>query len=110
MEENLDEKLTDQEQSKSYYNNSNRKAFDVFIGFLGGLLLLLFTEGGYITDSLSPFRPSLSLFLLIATIVSVLIFIFFRIKRRYIAIGLILSVAIPLILVGGCFGILFITH
>lgn len=77
----------------SYYDNHS-KGFDFFLGFIGPIVAV-FLLGGYV------FASNLGLF--IPLVVAILLLVVSKIiGRRYIAIGVISLILIPLLLWGSC--------
>ncbi len=99
MEENLDENIEGNKEP-SYYDTKGKKVSDTFIGFFGGLFAYLVIGGIFSTIRYSGISIAVILLSVVAYIVAVIGFI--TRGRKFIAIGLILLVVIPLIVFGGC--------
>jgi hypothetical protein len=87
-----------------YYAEKSRKIIDFLIGFFGTLIL-----GGLLAWLISfifrgVYLPMLYLILLI--LLGIVIYIFFKLNRRYIGIGAISAILIPLLAMGACTAIL----
>ena len=109
----MEQKYTRDVGGEDYYTDSRRKVADFFIGFVGiwilaSIIFFLFYFYGIIFRFGSDFGYSM-LFLgpIIFFIVAiVLVAIGYRIRRRYISIGIISSAIIPLLLYGACWVVL----
>lgn len=107
--QNKDENITYGHFEKSdYYVSSGRKAGDFLVGFFGVIILsILYTV---IANFLSSFF-STSVWITIGFLFSIISYIlltvlFFKIGRRFIAIGIISIALVPLLLFGSCMVIL----
>lgn len=101
------------DSNQDYYTEKGRKISDFFIGFFGIIiagivitsffsLFLSFGTGYYNTDLLGFSTPILLLILgVVATVLS------FAKGRRYIGIGIISSVLVPLLIFGACLLVIF---
>ena len=94
---------------EEYYINSGRKVVDFIIGFFGiwvvnavlsAILQGISTLAGGYFDAV---MVVVSILLFIAEIIFLVFYV--RRKRRYIFIGAITALVIPLLLVGACFAI-----
>lgn len=99
----------DAPERDDFHASVGRKIGDFCLGFFGAYLALAviqlpiaFLIGAWeVPDQAWLALPAVMLIVAIAAIVH-----FFRHGRRYIAIGIIVSVALPLLAVGACFAIL----
>ena len=82
---------------ETYYKNGLRKFLDFLIGFLGSILFYSFAGFGInlFGSNGAGFLPMLLIFVF-------LVILFFKIGRKFIAIGIISILAIPLLFLGSC--------
>jgi len=87
---------------ENYYTNTKRKVLDFIIGFFGILLIMGIFLGilSFIGNLLEGISFSLGLPLIHLIIGLLLIILFFKIGRRYIAIGIIWSTILSTLLYG----------
>lgn len=98
---------------EDYYETTGQKTKDFLLGFFGiwlmgailtGIFYLIFLA---FPNSIISFGLS-SLFSLIELILAIGGIIYFRrIGRRYIAIGIITSIVLPILIFGACLAVLF---
>jgi hypothetical protein len=103
MEENLNEQLPDKLQNNKglpYYATKGKKRDDVLIGFFGGLGAYIVI--GMITAVSGAIGTVIGILALITYIVLLISFI--KKGRKFLAIGLLLVLAVPLIIVLVLFG------
>jgi hypothetical protein len=91
-----------------YYTNGRRRVFDFLIGFFGPGLI------GYVLYALymlllSPSYPSYAsnqfqvwAFIVAAILYLIVMIVPFKLGRRYIAVGAIAAVVVPLLIFGAC--------
>jgi len=87
---------TEKNENKQHYNTRGQKVHDIVLGFLLGIFVCI------ICGMVGLSRPSFGFlsFIAIAYLIAI-VFLFLK-QRSYFAIGMILSIILPLITVGGC--------
>jgi len=98
MEENKNqiEKVTYENVSRAdHYAKTSQKVGDFFLGFLGALILPF-------AYSLISFIPVFAFFIISVIILVALCILFFKVDRRFIAIGIISISLIPVLVFGSC--------
>lgn len=98
MEENKiqNEKITYENVSRAdHYAKTSQKVGDFFLGFLGSLILPF-------AYSLISYVPIWVYFFASVAILVALCILFFKIDRRFIAIGIISISLIPILVFGSC--------
>jgi len=109
--DNTEAKLIDDKIKVDYYNTTYKKVIDFLMGFgLNLAIAFILTVIFLLLSSYAGVYAVLMTLLLISTYILLLIFlcIKFFIRRRYIAIGMIVSIIVPpLLLFGTCMVLLF---
>jgi hypothetical protein len=100
---NQEEKISQSNPPKSgYYTRTRRKVGDFFLGFFGSMVLslLLVVLSAFLSSLSADYSLVSSLFSLALSVF--LIVFFFRKGRRFIAIGMISMILLPLLAFGSC--------
>ncbi|MBU0459073.1 hypothetical protein KJ918_00845 [Patescibacteria group bacterium] len=93
--------------TQTIYATGHSKVMDFCIGFFG--TILLFTIAGFISNPLYEFLPHTNdLFLFFPSIAALIASIYAiskykKMNRRYVSIGIIISLVTPIIAAGACF-------
>lgn len=87
---------TEKNENKQHYNSRGEKVKDIVLGFFLGIFVCLML----LAIASSRSAVGLLSFFSIAYLIAI-VFLFLK-QRSYFAIGMILSIILPLITVGGC--------
>ena len=92
-------------EQPGYYKTTGRKVTDFLLGFLGYPVLI--SWGGLMLSRLR--YPNLGSYALAAAALLALGFCFYAVQmgRKYIAIGIVSSIIIPLLFIGGCMMVMY---
>lgn len=107
MEENKNQQgnVTFGSQKPDYYISTGRKVTDFLMGFFGAILLSVVYTTFISTFAYSLFSSATSAWanLIISIVVMVLLSVlFFKIGRRFIAVGIIAISLLPILIFGSC--------
>jgi hypothetical protein len=90
--------LGNNQQPEDYYNDKNKKYSDTGLGCVSGILFAAIMFGIAVTS-----YRSATVIIILATIAAIIAILLSFIKgRRFIGIGLLLSIVLPLVIFGGC--------
>lgn len=93
--------VSNSELKENYYTSTGKKVGDFFLGFFGVLILNFILA--FIFGFLFIFANLYWMNLFISIAISLaLIFLFFKKNRRFIAIGIIAMMLIPILVFGSC--------
>ena len=95
--------VTKPEPRKSYYTATDRKVLDFFAGLAGCPLLLW---AGVKLSGLQGSTGNTGVAVAILLVLGFLMFFLYR-GRKYVAIGMLSAVLLPLIVVGGCMLVIY---